>query len=87
LLEKLKYSVPYNTHLGKLIIIALGRVAQEIGLSVIQVYERYGINGTLPLPDFNVNHPSVKSAARVPTEYYDHPREIFNLVMLTACEE
>lgn len=86
LLEKLKHSGPYDTHIGKLIIVALGRVAQKIGFSVIQVYERFGTNGILPLPDFDLNHPSVQSAAKVPAEYYEHPREIYNLVMLTACE-
>jgi hypothetical protein len=64
------------------IIIAIGRVAQVIGFSIIQLYERFGTTGTLPFQDFDKSHPSVLNAAKVPEEYYDHPREIINLMSM-----
>jgi hypothetical protein len=85
LLTKLETIGPFEEPIfHAAIIIAMGRVAQEIGFSIIQLYERYGTTGTLPLQDFDKNHPVVRNAARVPKEYYDHPREIINLMSVSS---
>lgn len=78
-----KFLAPSHHHFGALAMVAIGRLMQEIGQSVIQLYERNGPHGSLPLFDFNPQHPAVLNAACVPREYYKQPHEVLQLVSLS----
>lgn len=67
-------------HLAALVMIAVSKVMQQLGLSVVQLYEKNGPKGSLPLTDFNHSHPSVLASARVPTECLQHPYQALNLL-------
>jgi len=69
-------------HLAALVLIALSKIMQNIGLSVIQLYEKNGPKGGLPFEDFNHSHPSVLASARVPAECLKHPYQALNLLSI-----
>ena len=80
LLSGLKGMAPGRLHLAALVIIAISKVMQKLGLQVVQLYERNGPRGSLPLNDFNHNHPSVLASARVPAVCFEHPYQAINLL-------
>ena len=75
---------PNKLHLAALVLIAISKVIQKIGLQVFQFYEKNGTKGSIPLKDFDENHPSFVSAARVPRVCFDHPFQSVNLLSLGA---
>ena len=80
LLFGLKVMRPGKLHLAALVLIAVSKVMQQLGLSVVQLYEKNGPKGSLPLADFNHLHPSVLASARVPAECLQHPHQALNLL-------
>ena len=80
LLCGLKNLRPGRLHLAALVLIGISKVMQQLGLSIIQLYEKNGPKGCLPFSDFNSRHPSVLASARVPTECFQHPYQVFNLL-------
>jgi hypothetical protein len=75
---------PTKLNEAALVIVAMSKVMQQIGWSVVQLYERHGLKGSLPLVDFDVKHRSVITSARVPAECYLHPKQCFNLLSFRA---
>jgi hypothetical protein len=73
---------PTKLNQAALVIVAISKVMQHIGLAVVQLYERQGLKGSLPLEDFDVNHRCVVTSARVPAECFMHPKQCFNLLSL-----
>lgn len=71
-------------NLAALMIIAVSRVMQQLGLSVVQLYEKNGLSGSLPLASFDWKHPSAISSARVPAECLLHPFQALNLLSVGA---
>lgn len=80
LLFGLKGIGPGKLHLAALVLIAVSKVMQQLGLSVVQLYEKNGPKGSLPLNDFNHLHPSVLVSARVPAECLQHSYQALNLL-------
>lgn len=77
------FLAPTHHHLGALAIVAIGRLMQEFGQSVIQLYERNGPHGALPLDKFDKQHPWVLNAACAPREYYKPAPQVFQLVSIS----
>ena len=80
LLSGLKGMAPGKLHLAALAVIAISKVMQKLGHSVVQLYENNGPKGSLPLKDFNHAHPIVLTAARVPSICLEHPYQVLNLL-------
>ena len=80
LLDRLKQLHAGSLGLEALIVIAIGRITQQIGWAVAQHYERQGASGSLLSVAFGANHPLVERAARIPKHYYDHPQLKYNLL-------
>lgn len=83
LLSGLRGMSPGKLHLAALVVIAVSKVMQQLGLSVIQLYEKSGVKGSLPLVDFDSNHPSVLASAKVPDECLKRPYHVFNLLSVS----
>lgn len=79
----LNHQTPTKLNQAALVIVAISKVMQHIGLSVVQLYERYGLKGSLPLKDFDKNHRSVITSARVPAECFEHSKQCFNLLSVS----
>ncbi|MEQ1536943.1 MAG: hypothetical protein ABL923_13800 [Burkholderiaceae bacterium] len=75
---------PTKLNQPALVIVAISKFMQQIGLSVEQLYERHGLKGSLPLENFDKQHKSVIASARVPAECFMHPKQCFNLLSLNA---
>ncbi|MEW5824163.1 MAG: hypothetical protein AB1766_07420 [Pseudomonadota bacterium] len=80
LLAGLQGLAPGKLHLAALVIIAISKVMQQLGLSVVQLYEKSGPKGGLPLEHFDDQHPTVLASARVPAECLKHPYQAINLL-------
>ena len=68
-------------HQAALIIIAISKLMQSIGFSVIQLHERG--ERSLPLSDFDQSHPAVLKAARVPDECLKEGCTALNLMWMS----
>ncbi|MDQ0084491.1 hypothetical protein J2W35_004860 [Variovorax boronicumulans] len=84
LLRALRKGMPSRMTQDALVIVALAKVMQGVGLQFIQLYERFGHTASLPLEDFDLNHVSVLDAARVPKECFQHAKQAFNLLCVRA---
>jgi hypothetical protein len=80
LLSGLKSMAPGKLHLAALVLVALSRALQQLGLSVVQLYEKNGPRGSLPLQEFDHKHPSVLASARVPAARLEQPFQALNLL-------
>ena len=80
LLSGLRGMSPTKLHVAALVIIAVSKVMQHLGLSVVQLYEKNGAKESLPLPDFDSKHASVLASANVPKECLRRPYQAFNLL-------
>lgn len=79
LLEALRRIGPFKLNVGDLIIIALSKVVQKISFYLIQMYESQTDSKNIIL---NKEHPRVLQASRVPSNCYDHPYNIANLLLI-----
>lgn len=81
LIERLATSHPCNTGLHALLTVGLGRLAQQIGWQIVQFHEQFGVAGSLSDPDFQFDyqHHSVRSAARIPEKLIRTRHEIIEL--------
>ncbi|CAN7175304.1 hypothetical protein LJR161_000306 [Variovorax paradoxus] len=84
LLRGLQRGVPSKMTQDALVIVALAKAMQGVGLQIIQLFERFGTSGSFPLEDFDHKHPSVLNAARVPKECFEHAKQAFNLLCARA---
>lgn len=80
LLSGLKGMAPGRLHLAALAIVAISKVMQKVGLQVVQLYEKNGVGGSLPLVDFDPKHPSVLASASVPAACFERPYHALNLL-------
>ena len=86
LLAGLQGMSPGKLHLAALAVIAISKVMQQVGLSVVQLYEKHGPRGSLPLESYDNQHPSVLASARVPSECLKHPYQAINLLSIGPAE-
>lgn len=80
LLAGLQGMAPGKLHLAALVLIAIAKVMQQVGHSVVQLYEKNGPKGSIPLKEFDSQHPNVLASARVPAWCLQHPYHAINLV-------
>lgn len=79
LLEALRRIGPFKLNISDLIIIALSKVVQKISFYLIQMHESQTDSESIIL---NKEHPRVLQAAKVPSNCYDHPYNIANLLLI-----
>ena len=82
LLTSVKHISPSKLNLAALIMIAISKIIRTLGFQIIQLYEKHGVNGCLPIDCFDKNHPSILSSARIPDECLKHPHTAFNLLSI-----
>jgi hypothetical protein len=82
LLSGLQGLSPGKLHLAALVVIAVSKVMQQFGFSVIQHYEKNGAQVGLPLAAIDSSHPSVIASAKVPEECLRSPYQAFNLLSM-----
>jgi hypothetical protein len=62
--------------------VAVGRLAQKIGLHYAQFVERFGYHGRLEDVVFDAEHATVRSSAQVPAKLEAGPRRQFTLTVM-----
>lgn len=80
LLFGLREPGPTKMTQAALVLVAVSKLLQFVGQSIVQLYERSGPSGSIPVEPFDKSHPFVQNAARVPDDCLTKAKQCFTLL-------